>query len=294
MEKTKIAAIVVTYNRKKMLQDCLRGIIKSDRSLDRIFVIDNGSTDGTREMVNEVYGSNEKIEYLRQKNSGSAGGFYTGAKAAYEWGADWIWFLDDDVMPEPTCLEKMLKYQHVSHCIHPSKRDIHNIEFMWESIFDPSTGRMSFLENISFKNGKDFTFVNIGCFEGMLMHRDVVEKIGFPDPRFFIVADDALYGFLASLYTNVIFIKDATIVKLVSFNFQITPQFLYYAIRNQFIIKEYLKKLGLFKKLFYIYFSLFVVYALTKHTIRIGSIRTPYYVIKGIIDGIRGKFYKLG
>ena len=46
------------------------------------------------------------------------------------------------------------------------------------------------------------------CFEGSCFSRHVVEKIGLPDARFFIYLDDALYGYLASKVTDVIYVPD--------------------------------------------------------------------------------------
>ncbi len=291
----KIAAIVVTFNRKDLLPKCLEGILTQARPVDHIFLIDNASTDGTKEMIENLYKDNPLITYIRlSKNSGSAGGFHDGVKAAYDWGADWIWFLDDDVVPQPDCLHIMLNYKHISQCIHPNKIDIEKNEFMFESIFDPSIGRMTFLNNISFKHGKDFSFINIGCFEGMLIHRDIVSKIGFPDKRFFMYSDDTVYGFTASLHTNVIFIRDAFLHKEIAFKNTATPLFSYYAIRNQFLIKEYLKKYNLYNKYWFtLNLAIFVFTASTKQAIRSRSFKIPVYVLRGLIDGIKGAFYEI-
>ena len=293
--EAKIAVVVVAYNRKDMLIDCLHRILKQTRPVDRIFLIDNASTDGTDVAVTEAFGNNPVLSYTKlSENTGSSGGFHDGSKMAYEWGADWIWFLDDDVAPSVDCLEVLMKYEHISKCIHPNKMDKNGNEFMWESVFDPSMVRATFFNNISFRNGKDFTFMNMGCFEGMLIHRDVVSKIGFPDKRFFICSDDTLYGFIASLYTNVILVKDAILDKQFVFNNTTKPIFLYYYIRNQFLIKEYLKKYNLFKGyLFYLGLSILTFSALVKHTIKSKNLRTPLFVIRALVDGTRGKFYKI-
>ena len=50
--------------------------------------------------------------------------------------------------------------------------------------------------------------MNTLCFEGGLFSRRVVEKIGFPDPRFFIYWDDTIYGYRASKVTNPIVVPD--------------------------------------------------------------------------------------
>jgi rhamnopyranosyl-N-acetylglucosaminyl-diphospho-decaprenol beta-1,3/1,4-galactofuranosyltransferase len=290
----KTAAIVVTFNRKELLEKAVTGILEQTKPVDKIFLIDNDSTDGTKEIVQQKFSDPNIFVYVKQQNTGSAGGFATGAKMAYEWGADWIWFLDDDVSPKPNCLEIMLGYENISKCIHPSKHDLHGKEFIWESVYDPAMVKVTFLNNTSFNDGKDFTFVNIGCFEGMLIHRKVVEKIGFPDPRFFTAGDDVAYGFLASLYTNVIFVRDAMITKLLPLAGEIKPQYLYYATRNQFLLKGYSEKYGLFKgRLFYPHLLFFAFYSSIKQTIRNRSIKTLWYIWRGIFDGFRGRFYKL-
>ncbi len=56
MRTISIAAIVVTFNRKKQLLECLNGLINQTRTLNAIFIIDNSSSDGTEmELYNNDY-----------------------------------------------------------------------------------------------------------------------------------------------------------------------------------------------------------------------------------------------
>ncbi|ULH17600.1 glycosyltransferase (plasmid) [Deinococcus sp. KNUC1210] len=55
------AAIVVTYNRRALLVQCLERLLSQTLPLERIYVIDNASTDGTAEVIP----AHERIEYLR-------------------------------------------------------------------------------------------------------------------------------------------------------------------------------------------------------------------------------------
>lgn len=94
----RIAAVVVTYNRRALLEGCLDALIRQERPLDEILVIDNASTDGTAEVLSEKYTG--KVAHIRlEENVGGAGGFYEGIRLAYEKGHDWIWVMDDDVEP---------------------------------------------------------------------------------------------------------------------------------------------------------------------------------------------------
>lgn len=88
----KVAAVVVTYNRKELLRECLQALLNQTRPLDEIIVVDNASTDGTDQMIPEEF---PQITHVRlPENIGGAGGFHEGMKLAYEKGHDWIWVMD--------------------------------------------------------------------------------------------------------------------------------------------------------------------------------------------------------
>jgi rhamnopyranosyl-N-acetylglucosaminyl-diphospho-decaprenol beta-1,3/1,4-galactofuranosyltransferase len=247
---TKIAAVVVTYNRKVLLKECLEGILKQTRAVDKIFIIDNNSNDGTESFIQETYGNNPLISYTNMHdNTGASGGFYEGIKQAFEYGADWIWTMDDDVEPKQNALEVQLSYGHISECIHPRKTYLDGTYFVWEGLLD-FTAAKPFYHNgdVSFDNGKDFFFTNIACFEGMLISRRVVEKIGYPDTRFFLNHDDLEYGFRASLWINIICIKDVLFTRKIGSGNSTAPisnNLLYYSTRNRFLIAKHLKEQGI-------------------------------------------------
>ena len=50
-ENLRLAAVVVTYNRKQLLVECLRALLRQTVCIDRIFIINNASTDGTNEYL---------------------------------------------------------------------------------------------------------------------------------------------------------------------------------------------------------------------------------------------------
>ena len=51
MSNDTICAVVVTYNRKELLIECLESLKEQSRTLDAILIIDNASTDGTPEIL---------------------------------------------------------------------------------------------------------------------------------------------------------------------------------------------------------------------------------------------------
>ena len=100
-------AIVVTRNRRKKLLTCVQALKRQSSPCD-VLVIDNDSTDGTREAVTAVLVATDT--YLNTgANLGGAGGFARGIKEAVERGYEFIWIMDDDVVPASDALEKLLK-----------------------------------------------------------------------------------------------------------------------------------------------------------------------------------------
>lgn len=84
MENYKIAAVVVTYNRSKLLYNTLRTLLK--QNVDAIYVIDNNSKDDTSEVVNTwVDKTKGRVKYYNTKtNLGGAGGFALGCRLVME------------------------------------------------------------------------------------------------------------------------------------------------------------------------------------------------------------------
>lgn len=245
-----IAAVVVTYNRAELLKECILALSTQSRALDCIYIVDNCSTDETNDVVTELINTlGSLIKYIRlSSNTGGAGGFHRGVKKAFEDGHDWIWLMDDDVEPYPQGLENLLKYKEHSQCIHGQRTSPDGTIYYWEAQFTPRFGLAIPYADTSFKNGATYCKVNVGCFEGMLIHRNVVEKIGFPDPRFFIAWDDTIYGYLASKHTPVLYVKELSLKRKRSLNYidlrfrkltKTSNIYRFYHIRNRSLVKEY-------------------------------------------------------
>lgn len=260
-KKNDVAVALVTYNRKELLIECLNGLLKQTKKPDAVYIIDNASTDKTSEFLlehhfietsfpenlSEPWTTSKVIDgilfnYVRMiDNTGGAGGFHEGMKRAYKDGYDWIWLMDDDVEPKNDALEKLLEYETHSLCLHPSREYNNSQPVFSEIIICPTTGKRIDLKDLSFKNGKEICYINTACFEGMLIHRSIVSKIGFPDPRFFIVYDDTTYGVLASQYTNVAYVKNALLYKKINKEEEpLSPFFIYHSVRNYRLRQKYI------------------------------------------------------
>jgi len=181
----RVAAVVVTYNRLKLLKEGIEALKKQSREPEAIIVVNNGSTDGTDTWL----ASQKNLIVYNQENVGGAGGFYRGIKEAYDAGYDWIWVMDDDGYPAVNCLEKlieaMIKKPDVSvwGCIVLDKDNPNNLAFDCDQV--TSFGAVNWgIEVID--NWAPF-------FNGVILSRNTIQKVGFPNPSLFIWGDEVDY-----------------------------------------------------------------------------------------------------
>lgn len=105
-EDVRVAAVVVTHNRRELLGEALTALGAQTRVPDRTVVVDNASEDATATMVAERFPDADLLRSPR--NLGGAGGFSAGIVRALDGGAALLWLLDDDTVPDPEALRKLL------------------------------------------------------------------------------------------------------------------------------------------------------------------------------------------
>lgn len=195
-KREKVAAVVVTYNRKHLLRECLQALLSQTEPLDEIIVIDNASTDGTDEMVPAEF---PQVTYVRlPENIGGAGGFHEGMKLAYEKGHDWIWVMDDDAEPIKDALERLAEYfskENISALACTVKDVNGNISLNHRGFIDfkkifPLIKNPVPLE-VYEKN--KILEIDMASFVGLLVKRSAFSKVGYPMKEFFIHHDDVEY-----------------------------------------------------------------------------------------------------
>lgn len=290
---TRVCAVVVTFNRKALLRECLLSLERQTRRPDAIVVVDNCSTDGTDVMLAEEFGHLSPLRL--QANTGGAGGFHEGMKRAYEQGFEWIWVMDDDVEAVPDALASLLEFQTLSEFIHPRRVGANGEPFAWEGVLDPTSGgKKAFSADISFQNGRTWVSVNYGCFEGPLIHRRVVERIGLPDKRFFILGDDQIYGYEASLHTNVIYIDKVCFRRKLPYSEEMSENKSYVLFRNRFLTYEHFESSALPMSRSAFWFQNLLLVAWYIRAIRPRSALNYWRNLRGMLsgmwDGARGRY----
>lgn len=189
MEQGRIAAVVVTYNRKDLLCRCLRALEAQREPRLDILVFDNASTDGTQEAV-QALAVPQVCYWNTGKNLGGAGGFAYGIHAAVRAGYSYLWVMDDDTIPEPGALKSFLQ----------TDRQL-NGQYGWLSSRaltpDGQDQPMNRQRKTPYQDIDGYTRELVpsvmASFVSLFLRTETVRRFGLPIAEFFIWSDDWEY-----------------------------------------------------------------------------------------------------
>jgi len=242
IKKDSIAIVVITYNRLNLLKQGLTKILQQTKDFEKIIIVNNGSTDGTKEWLDELIKEQDKILVITQENLGGSGGQYTGFKTAFELGYEWIWIMDDDVSVRENCLEELYKARKENLVLSPLRYSIDGDIFFNEvKSYNLTNPFKSFWkEKISEKDlNEEFIRAQGLTFEGTFFHRSLIQKIGLTEKYFFIYADDTEFFLRAKKAGfDLGIIKSANLDRMLPDKTQekLHTQSRYYFIRNIMLI----------------------------------------------------------
>lgn len=206
-DKLKIAFIVLNHNGLGDTLECLESLRKCRRHKFRveIIVVDNYSNDGSR----EVFGKLKDIDLIvNQENLGFAGGNNVGIKRALLRGADFIVILNNDTVVDESFIVNLIgdfiQYDIVSpkiyfaggfefHKKRYKKNDLGRVIWYagakvdWQNIIGVHTG-VDEVDHGQFARGYEIDLATGAC---MIVKREVFEKIGFFDDKYFLYLEDA-------------------------------------------------------------------------------------------------------
>lgn len=191
--KRSVAAVVVTYNRKELLLECLDCLAAQDLGgLEdayelSVIVVDNASTDGTQEALAPLVASGRLVYHNTGENLGGAGGFNFGMRVAVEAGYDFVWVMDDDCMAHSDTLRELLlagegldgDYGYLTSVC------------LWT---DGNPCTMNRQRHPLHTTIEDFTLelqpCTLASFVSLFVPADVIAELGLPIKDFFIWTDD--------------------------------------------------------------------------------------------------------
>ena len=233
-----VISIILNTNRRDDTLACLESLSKSTYTNLKIIVLDNSSTDGSVEAIHSTHPDVQIIGLT--ENNGYAGNNNVGIEAALKQGADWVYVLNEDIVLDHECLEKLIEIGESDQKIgivgpmvyhHDEPDMIQSAGGMlgknWESIH---LGKNE-LDQGHFREPHQVEWIS-GC--AILVRRDVIEQVGPLDKDYFIYWEETEWCIRAGLAGWKIFhVPEAKIWhKGVQRDYQPKPYVTYYSTRN--------------------------------------------------------------
>jgi rhamnopyranosyl-N-acetylglucosaminyl-diphospho-decaprenol beta-1,3/1,4-galactofuranosyltransferase len=196
MAKHGVLLGIVTMNRKtkleKTLSECQR------RGFHNVVVVDNGSTDGTREFLSALQGN---CTIFSERNEGGSGGFNRIMRFFIEQTTlDWLMLFDDDAYPKFDLgeLQRFLNGEeslnapaYAFKVVYPDGA-LCAMNRPGRNILDANPFTAALRDHhIDERTGP--CDVDFASFVGILLGRETIQRVGYVSREFFIYSDDTYY-----------------------------------------------------------------------------------------------------
>jgi GT2 family glycosyltransferase len=250
-----ISVIVVNWNGKALLADCLSSLRSQTFPDFEVIVVDNGSSDGSAEFVCEQFPQFRIVQL--NENKGFAGGNNAGIQQAR--GA-WIALINNDATAEPDWLARLYRAVEESPDIGLAASRVVLTSGALDSAGDGMT-----IAGVPYKRGHgnapDGIFLKpaevfgaSGC--GVLLRRSMLDRIGLLDEDFFCIYEDGDLNFRARLAGfHCIYVPEAVILhRLHGTLGRLSKTYVYYGQRNM----EYLYFKNMPGRLFWRYMPIHI------------------------------------
>lgn len=210
----KVNCVIVTYNRVELLKENLKALQEQSFPIHKIFVIDNHSTDGTREYLLRFEEDPSVKVIVLPENIGGAGGFSRGLEEAVLDGCDWVWMMDDDTIPTADALKNLSEATSVTERIGfvcskviwtdgtPHKMNMPVLEY----------GRRSERPFNLYSNGDGLLLCRKCSFVSVMVNAKAVYEVGLPIGELFIWHDDVEFTERLSLAGYINLYVDRSVV----------------------------------------------------------------------------------
>lgn len=227
----KLSVSIVTFNNEDVIENALESIKKSnfETSQYRIIVVDNSSTDKTREIITEKF---PKVTLFQSKNNGFGCGHNIAIKKIIDY-SDFHLVMNPDVYFSSEVLKKLIKYLE-NNCevgllmpkiLYPDQK----IQYLCKKLptpldligrrFIPDFLKFIFKKRFEKYEYKDNDYNKImqvphlsGCF--MMLRTEVFKKVGLFDERFFMYLEDVDFSRRVLKYYKNIYYPEAAIFHL--------------------------------------------------------------------------------
>lgn len=161
-----VSVVISTYNRGKYLTDSIRSVLSQSMQDFEIIIVDDGSTDGTREIVSAI--RDERIRYFYRANAGIAASRNFAASVSR---GRYTAIHDDDDIMLPWRLEKQLMALRPEH---------HGSYGAWAD-FDNQTGEMFLQPGKEASLGALLSTGKVYLHPTLMVETDVIRRLGYDE-----------------------------------------------------------------------------------------------------------------
>jgi rhamnopyranosyl-N-acetylglucosaminyl-diphospho-decaprenol beta-1,3/1,4-galactofuranosyltransferase len=210
-----VVAVVVTYNRRELLETTLRGITSGTVQPAAIVIVDNASTDETADFLASFGGPVPTDNIRLQQNLGGAGGFVVGMeRAVLDHAADYVWIMDDDTEPQPDALAAALAASLAYAAAAGDEPSFVASRVVWTDGRDhpmnrmrPRLGASEHERAIAARAGG--VQIRTASFVSILIDAGEIRRHGLPIADYFIWNDDLEYTARISRRRNAISVENS-------------------------------------------------------------------------------------
>lgn len=173
-DKSKVVFVIVTWNRKEVLGQCLFSLKKHVQCPHHILVVDNASVDGTSEMLRKEYP--EVILIENKKNLGFGRANNQGMNYLMEGGIsfDYVVFFNDDAKLEDGSLKTLIDYMDKNHDVKASMPSV----FIDKGQFQTGVGGYDLSLRTAFNYSFFLSILFPSLFKGFFIHQGYFRNRG--------------------------------------------------------------------------------------------------------------------
>lgn len=107
-----VSIVITTYNNRCKVDDTILSSINQTYNSLKVIVVDDGSTDGTQEHLNNLKEQYDKLELILKEHGERGLAREAGIQLAKELGSQYLLFIDDDMILDHKLVETSIRYFH--------------------------------------------------------------------------------------------------------------------------------------------------------------------------------------
>lgn len=184
-----VAVVILNWNRKDILLECIQSVKDMEYSNTHIVVVDNNSSDGSVEAVKEHH--DDVIIVENAENYGAPKGRNFGIERALQTDAEYIFSIDNDLVADKNLITAFLETFYSDSNIGCAGAKIY--DYVERDLILSAGSKVDYTQNIVRQYGRgqkdrgqfnevfDVDWVGTGA---MMVRRDVYEKVGLFDPDY--------------------------------------------------------------------------------------------------------------